>query len=95
MEEQIASARFTAKNKNNTYVLIANLSNTFKSDFYTAVKYINQLKETKEIKPEDNKHKPDDMYCPSAVRNTRTGDEKSVRNVWTRIRSSEGSADLC
>lgn len=64
VEEQIASARFTAKNKNDTYVLIANLSNSFKSDFYTAIGYINQLKEKKEIKPEENKHKPDDMYCP-------------------------------
>lgn len=64
VEEQIASARFTAKNKNDTYVLIANLSNFFKSDFYTAIGYINQLKEKKEIKPEENKHKPDDMYCP-------------------------------
>lgn len=64
VEEQIASARFTAKRASGGYVLIANLTNSFKSDFYTAANYIRQLKEKKKITPEDRKHKPDDLYCP-------------------------------
>lgn len=63
VEEQISSARFTAKNTKGAYVLIANLSNAFKSDFNVAIRYANQIKEKNEIVPEEQ-NKPEDMYCP-------------------------------
>lgn len=55
IEEQIASARFTAKDKDGHHVLISNLSNTYKGDFNIASRYIGQLKEDGEIKVDEEK----------------------------------------
>lgn len=64
-EEQISSARFTAKDKNGRYVLITNLSNTYKSDFFTCARYLEQLKSDGKITPDDkHKSRRDEMFCP-------------------------------
>lgn len=65
VEEQIASARFTAKNKNGTYELISNLSNTYKDDFFATARFVDQLKKEGKITPDEkgsNRH--NDMFCP-------------------------------
>lgn len=66
VEEQIASARFTAKDKDGHYTLIANLSNTYKGDFNTCVRYIGQLKDKGEIDVGDAKRENwrDSVFCP-------------------------------
>lgn len=66
VEEQIASARFTAKDKNGRYILLSNLSNTYKGDFNIAARYLKQLKEDKEIKIDTEKRENwhDRAFCP-------------------------------
>ena len=65
VEEQIASARFTAKRTDGDYELIANLSNTYKSDFYAAARYLGQLKKDGKITPDEKAdHKHNEMFCP-------------------------------
>ncbi|MBQ7930145.1 MAG: ATP-binding cassette domain-containing protein [Clostridia bacterium] len=66
VEEQIASARFTAKNKDGRHVLISNLSNTYKGDFNIAGRYLGQLKDNGEIKVDDEKREnwKDRAFCP-------------------------------
>lgn len=66
VEEQIASARLTAKNANGHYELIVNLSNTYKSDFFVAVRFLEQLKKDGNITPDEKgaHHHADDIFCP-------------------------------
>ena len=55
VEEQISSARFTAKDKDGRYVLLANLSNTYKGDFFTCARFIEELKKDEKITPDEKK----------------------------------------
>ena len=65
VEEQISSARFTAKDKDGRYVLLANLSNTYKGDFFTCARFIEELKKDGKITPDEKKgNRRDDMFCP-------------------------------
>lgn len=65
VEEQIASARFTAKKSNGSYELITNLSNTYKDDFFVAVRFIEQLKKEGQIIPDEKTSRHhNDMFCP-------------------------------
>lgn len=66
VEEQIASARLTAKDKDGHYVMISNLSNTYKGDLNIAVRYIEQIKEKGDITVDDEKHESwhDRAFCP-------------------------------
>lgn len=66
VEEQIASARFTAKKSDDGYELITNLSNTFKGDFFAAVRYIEQLKNEGKITPDEKlaHNRKDEIFCP-------------------------------
>ena len=65
VEEQISSARFTAKDKDGRYVLLANLSNTYKGDFFTCARFIEELKMDGKITPDEKKgNRRDDMFCP-------------------------------
>lgn len=65
IEEQISSARFTAKDKDGHYVLITNLSNTYKGDFFTCSRFIGQLKKEGKITPDKEKrNRHDDAFCP-------------------------------
>ena len=65
VEEQISSARFTAKDKDGRYVLLANLSNTYKGDFFTCARFIEGLKKDGKITPDEKKgNRRDDMFCP-------------------------------
>ena len=66
VEEQIASARFTAKTEDGDWLLIANLSNTYKTDFFTVARYLGQLASDGKITPDEyagHGHR-DDMFCP-------------------------------
>jgi len=66
VEEQIASARFTAKRSDGRYELITNLSNTYKSDFFAAARFMTQLKNDGKITPDEkgaHRHE-DDIFCP-------------------------------
>lgn len=65
VEEQIASARLTAKKLNGSYELITNLSNTYKDDFFVAVRFIEQLKKEGQITPDEKASRHhNDMFCP-------------------------------
>lgn len=65
IEEQIASARFTAKQEDGSTVLIANLSNSYKTDYFACQRMMDQLKKDGEIKPDSEAHNHrDDMFCP-------------------------------
>lgn len=65
VEEQISSARFTAKDKDGRYVLITNLSNSYKDDFFTCQRFISELKKDGKITPDTKKgNRRDDMFCP-------------------------------
>lgn len=65
VEEQISSARFTAKDKDGRYLLLANLSNTYKGDFFTCARFIEELKKDGKITPDEKKgNRRDDMFCP-------------------------------
>lgn len=65
VEEQISSARFTAKNKDGSYILITNLSNTYKMDFFTSARYIEQLKKDGKITPDEKAGgRRENMFCP-------------------------------
>ena len=69
VEEQISSARFTAKNKDGGYVLITNLSNTYKDDFFAVCRLASQLKKEGKVTPdEEAKNKRDDVFCPKCGR---------------------------
>ena len=65
VEEQISSARLTAKDKDGRYVLLANLSNTYKGDFFTCARFIEELKKDGKIIPDEKRgNRRDDMFCP-------------------------------
>lgn len=65
VEEQISSARFTAKMCDGSYVLITNLSNTYKQDFNSLAKYLGQLKKDGKITPDaDGSRLHDNIFCP-------------------------------
>ncbi len=66
VEELLSTARITAKRKDGTYVLLANLSNSFKNDAFTGVQYLNDLiKNGKITPPEDAEEKSRmELYCP-------------------------------
>lgn len=50
--------------QNREYILIANMSNSYKQDAYTFVKYIKQLIEKGEIAPDKDGPKKEDEFCP-------------------------------
>ena len=66
VEEQIASARFTAKTADGDWLLIANLSNTHKSDFFALARFLGQLASDGKITPDEHAghSRRDDMFCP-------------------------------
>ena len=65
VEEQIASARFTAKTKDGDYLLLGNLSNTYKPDFWTVARFLGELKKDGKITPDEESHRAhDEMFCP-------------------------------
>jgi ATP-binding cassette subfamily B protein len=66
VEEQIASARFTAKTEDGDWLLLANLSNTYKSDFFALSRFLEELKKDGNITPdEEGGHgRHDEMFCP-------------------------------
>ena len=53
VEEQIASARFTAKKPDGSTVLITNLTNTYKQDFFMVTRYLSELKKDGRITPDE------------------------------------------
>lgn len=65
VEEQISSARFTAKDSEGHYVLLANLSNTYKENFFSCSRFIDELKKDGKITPDEKKDDShDEMFCP-------------------------------
>lgn len=65
VEEQIASARFTAKTKDGDWILLDNLSNTYKSDFYSLTRFLGQIEKDGKITPDEHtEHQHDRMFCP-------------------------------
>ncbi|MBE6725530.1 MAG: ABC transporter ATP-binding protein [Ruminococcaceae bacterium] len=66
VEEQIASARFTAKNTDGDWLLIANLSNTYKSDFFALARFLGQLASDGKITPDEHAGHGahSEMFCP-------------------------------
>ena len=66
VEEQIASARFTAKNTDGDWLLIANLSNTYKSDFFALARFLGQLASEGKITPDEHAGHGahSEMFCP-------------------------------
>ncbi len=65
VEEQIASCRFTAKTESGDYILLANLSNSYKSDFYTFSRFLGEFKKDGKITPDEHaSHGRDSMFCP-------------------------------
>ena len=66
VEEQIASARFTAKNADGDWILLANLSNTYKSDFFSLARFLGQLAADGKITPDEHAGHGahSEMFCP-------------------------------
>ncbi len=73
VEEQISTARFTAKDKDGHYILLANLSNTYKMDFFAAGRFLEQIKKDGKVTLDDKKkggpggHR-DELFCPKCGR---------------------------
>ncbi|MBQ7931733.1 MAG: hypothetical protein IJ334_12040, partial [Clostridia bacterium] len=65
VEEQIASARFTAKKPDGSTALITNLSNTYKQDFFMVTRYLTELKKDGKLTPDEKGgKKKDEQFCP-------------------------------
>ena len=66
LEEQLSSARVTAKMTDGSYELIANLSNTYREEAQSGVRYLNQLKKDGKITLPDGEdaHGRAQLYCP-------------------------------
>lgn len=76
VEEQLSSARITAKMCDGSYELLANLTNTYKSDAYQGVAYLNQLKKDEKITPDDKASDRDEIYCPKCGNRYADPDQK-------------------
>ncbi len=65
VEELLSSSRLVAKSKNDdSYVLIANMSNTYKNDMYNFVRYLNDLVQKGEFTPEKEGKHSKNVFCP-------------------------------
>lgn len=65
VEELLSSARITAKKKDGSFELLANLSNTYKDDANQGVTFLNQLIKDKKITPADGEEMGKaDLFCP-------------------------------
>lgn len=68
VEELLSTARLTARDNlkidNREFILIANMSNSYKQTAYTFVKYIKQIIENGEITPDSGGAKKEDEFCP-------------------------------
>ena len=64
VEELLSSARFIGKKKDGAELLLANLSNTFKNDMYTAARLMSSLAKDGKFEPDKEAKGYEDRICP-------------------------------